>query len=96
MDREILSKLPTLLRHKLQSKMAHFAALDGAVRTSIKKIYEINTALHKCFILCIRLFIMKAFVVIEIVRHRRCTPLLGDMEYLGTHQNENQINADGS
>ena len=28
--REILSKLPTLLRHKLQSKMAHFAALDSA------------------------------------------------------------------
>ena len=30
MDWEILSKLPTLLRHKLQSKMARFAALDGA------------------------------------------------------------------
>ena len=30
-DREILSKLPTVLRHnKLQSKTAHFAALDSA------------------------------------------------------------------
>ena len=29
MDREILSKIPTLLRLKLQSKMAHFAALDS-------------------------------------------------------------------
>ena len=54
MDREILSKLPTLLRHKLQSKMAHFAVLW------------------------------------------RRSPLLGDMEFFGAHQNENQINADGS
>ena len=30
MDRKILSKLPTVLRHKLQGKMAHFAALDSA------------------------------------------------------------------
>ena len=42
------------------------------MRKSIK-LYEINTALHKGFILCIRLFIMEAFVVIENVRHRRCT-----------------------
>ena len=30
MDQEILSKLPTLLRHKLQIKMAHLADLDSA------------------------------------------------------------------
>ena len=30
MDQEILGRRPTLLRHKLQSKMAHFAALDSA------------------------------------------------------------------
>ena len=30
MDREILSKLLTLLRHKIRSKMDHFAALDSA------------------------------------------------------------------
>ena len=42
------------------------------MRKSIK-LYEINSALHKGFILCIRLFIMEAFVVIENVRHRRCT-----------------------
>ena len=29
-ERNILCKLPTLLRHKLQSKMVHFAALDSA------------------------------------------------------------------
>ena len=41
MDRKILSKLPTLLRHKLQSKMAHFAALDRAyVYTTIRNHYR--------------------------------------------------------
>ena len=57
----ILSSRPTLLRHKLQSKMAHFASLDSP---SIK-LYDINTALHKAFILCISIFLMKDFVVIE-------------------------------
>ena len=42
------------------------------MRTSIK-LYKINTGLHKAFILCILMFIMKAFVVIEKIRHRRCT-----------------------
>ena len=41
------------------------------MRTSIK-LYEINTGLHKAFISCIWIFIMKAFVVIEKNRHRRC------------------------
>ena len=50
MDWEILSKLPTLLRHKLQSKIAHFAGLDSAY---VYQTTEINTALHKAFILCI-------------------------------------------
>ena len=30
------------------------------------KLYDINTALHKAFILCICIFLMKYFVVIEI------------------------------
>ena len=30
MDWEILSSRPTLLSHKLQTKMAHFASLDSA------------------------------------------------------------------
>ena len=43
MDRETLSKLPTVLRHKLQSKMAHFAALDSAhVYKTIRNQYRIS------------------------------------------------------
>ena len=63
MDRTILSRptLPTLLRHTLQSKMAHFAALD--VRTSIK-LYEINTAFREAMILCIRILLTKDVDVI--------------------------------
>ncbi len=53
MDGEILNKLPTLLRHKLQIKMAHFAALDSAYVYQTIYRYEINTELHKAFILCI-------------------------------------------
>ena len=41
MDREILSKLPTLLRHKLQIKMAQLAALDSAyVNQTIRNQYR--------------------------------------------------------
>ena len=41
MDREILSKLPTLLKHKHQSKMARFAALDSAyVYQTIRNQYR--------------------------------------------------------
>ena len=61
MDREILSTLPTVLSHKLQSKMAHFEALDSA---SIK-LYEINTAFHEALILCINIFLTKGFDVIK-------------------------------
>ena len=43
MDREILSTLPTVLSHKLQSKMAHFEALDSArVYKTIRNQYRIS------------------------------------------------------
>ena len=54
--------LPTLLKNKFQSKMAHFTSLDSA---SVCKTIHINTALHKTFILGICIFLMKYFVVIE-------------------------------
>ena len=63
MDREILRCFYHAIRHKLQSKMAHLASLDSA-RPSIK-LYDINTALHKAFILCICIFLRKDFVAIE-------------------------------
>ena len=45
--REILSKLPTLLRHKLQSKIAHFAALDSVyVYKTIRNQYHTSYSLH--------------------------------------------------
>ena len=59
MDREILSTLPTVLSHKLQSKTAHFEALDSI------KLYEINTAFHEALILCINIFLTKGFDVIK-------------------------------
>ena len=37
MDREILSRLPTLLRHYLKSKMANVTALDSV------QVYKHNT-----------------------------------------------------
>ena len=41
MDREIPNKLPTLLRHKLPSKMANFEALDSAyVYKTIRNQYR--------------------------------------------------------
>ena len=84
MARKIPSKLPTLLRHKLQSKMAHFAVL--AVRKSIK-LYEI--ALHTSHL--DRSLLLKMSAIVYSPRS-----VLGDMEFFGTHQNENQIYADGS
>ena len=51
------SQLPTLLRHKLQSKMAHFEALGSArVYTTIRNQYRIP-------ILCINIFLTKGFDV---------------------------------
>ena len=49
MDWEILSSRPTLLSHKLQRKMAHFASLDSA----------------RVLILCISIFLTKGFDVIK-------------------------------
>ena len=59
MDRKILSTLPTVLRHKLQSKMAQFAALDSAhVYKTIRNQYE-------AMILCISILLTKVFDVIK-------------------------------
>ena len=47
MDWEILSSRPTLLSHKLQSKMAHFASLDNAsVYKTIRYQYRTSYSLH--------------------------------------------------
>ena len=99
MDREILGKLPTLLRHKLQIKMAHFAALDSAyVRLSnyTKSIPDfIRPSWYACENLLWKRSLLLKKAAIDAVLWPR-SPLLGDMEFFGTHQNENQINADGS
>ena len=62
MDREILSTLPTVLSHKLQSKMAHFEALD---RARVYKTIRNHTAFHEALILCINIFLTKGFDVIK-------------------------------
>ena len=55
MDREILSTLPTVLRHKLQSQMAHFAALDNAhVYKTIQNQYRISMLLKRTLFMTVR------------------------------------------
>ena len=71
MDRGILSTLPTVLRHKLQSQMAHFAALDNA--HVYKNLYEINTAFDEALIFCINIFLTKGFDVIKKDANSECS-----------------------
>ena len=57
MDREILSKLPTLLRHKLRSNMAHFVALDSAdVYKTIRNQYRFPHVIEPLWPILVTIF----------------------------------------
>ena len=68
------------------------------MRTSIE-LYEINTAFDNAFILCICLFHMNVLLLLKkaavgpvLSRALPRSPLVGDMEFVGIHNNANQIN----
>ncbi len=81
MDREILStgKLPTLLRHKLQIKMAQFAALDSACTRLSNYTKSIPDFIKPSFYALWKGSLLLKKAAIDAVLWPR-SPLLGDME----------------